>query len=247
VISAGIPFGRAALSQDAADRTTSPAAGTTARPLSAPELLPTTAVTTTVRPAPPAGVVADPDSLLVLVDHDRLLPIGWEPLDLTAPAIPFIFDGPHPKRLMRREAASAIEQLSSAARDDGVVLVGVSAYRSAATQRVIYEGAVARNGEANAARTNARPGHSEHQTGLAIDVTGADRSCVVSACFAQTAEARWLEGNAHWFGFVIRYPAGKEHITGYRHEPWHLRYVGVDVAVQLTQRGLTLDEHLGAR
>lgn len=200
----------------------------------------------TVAPAPPSDVTPDPSSLLVLVDRDRQLPDGWEPTDLVDPEIAFTFDGPHPKRLLRNEAAEAIERLVGAARSEGVTILGVSAYRSAQTQRDLFAGYAARDGEEVAATYSARPGHSEHQTGLAIDVTGGDGRCPAERCFEGTSEARWLETNAHRFGFIVRYPKGASTITGYRYEPWHLRYVGTDAAQAIVERGITLESFLGA-
>ncbi len=207
-----------------------------------------TALDETGRAAPAAplpGVVPDPSDLLVLVDHHRYLPPAWQPAELVAPDVAFTFDGEHPKRLMQPEAAEAFERLVEAAGQDGVVVLGVSAFRSEQTQHDLYALNVARHGE-GADSISARPGHSEHQTGLAIDVAGADRSCLVSACFAGTVEARWLERHAAHFGFVVRYPAGKEAVTGYQHEPWHLRYVGPSAATEIAEQGITLDEYLGA-
>jgi LAS superfamily LD-carboxypeptidase LdcB len=94
-------------------------------------------------------------------------------------------------------------------------------------------------GQSTADTFSARPGHSEHQTGLAIDVNSIDDS------FAATPESAWLASNAHRYGFIIRYPKGKEHITGYKYESWHIRYLGVDTATAVYNSGLTLEEYLG--
>lgn len=86
------------------------------------------------------------------------------------------------------------------------------------------------------------PGTSEHETGLAIDVAGADGSCAVADCFGDKPESKWLAEHAWRFGFIIRYPEGKKAITGYKYEPWHLRYVGVDIAAEMQERAITLEE-----
>lgn len=197
------------------------------------------------RAAPPVGEVPTPTSPLVLVDHHRWLPAGWSPPDLVVPAVPFNFAGDHEKRHLRRGAASALERLVTAAALEGLSIVGVSGYRSENTQADLWHRAVRRVGEAQASRTNARPGHSEHQTGLAIDVVDEGGSCLLEECFAATPTGAWLAVNAHRFGYLIRYPAGAETITGYRHEPWHLRFVG-PTATEIVTRDLTLDEYLGA-
>ncbi|MCU1484286.1 MAG: peptidase [Actinomycetia bacterium] len=206
----------------------------------------TAATTVPARPATTTTVAlpsfTDPMSMAVLVDRDRGLPPGWVPPDLVAAEVPFTFAGDDPKRLLRAEAASALEGLFADAAAAGVPLRAVSGYRSEATQADLYDLAVHHHGRASADRTNARPGHSEHQTGLAMDVTGADGRCPAEACFGTTPAARWLVHHAPAWGFVVRYPAGKEAVTGYGYEPWHLRYVGARIAAELVQRGITLDE-----
>ena len=210
---------------------------------------PDATATTTVpaRPATTTTTVAlpsftDPASIGVLVDRTHGLPSGWVPPDLVAAEVPFTFAGDDPKRLLRAEAAAALEGLFADAATAGVPLRAVSGYRSESTQADLYALAVRHHGRAEADRTNARPGHSEHQTGLAMDVTGADGRCPAEACFGATPAARWLVDHAPARGFVVRYPAGKEAVTGYGYEPWHLRYVGARIAAELVQRGITLDE-----
>ncbi|HEV7759454.1 MAG TPA: M15 family metallopeptidase [Acidimicrobiales bacterium] len=188
--------------------------------------------------------MVDPDAVTVLVDKQRRLPPGYEPTDLVPPDVAFTFAGPSPKRLLRAEAATALEELFAAAAADGLPLAAVSGFRSEATQAQLFEAYAARDGEVEASRYSAHPGHSEHQTGLAMDVTGSDGACPAEPCFAGTPEARWLADHAADHGFVIRYPEGAEAITGYRYEPWHLRYVGVDVARDVVRLGVTLDEYL---
>lgn len=194
---------------------------------------------------PPPGVAPDPASTLVLVDAGRRLPPGWVPPDLVVPDVGFVFTGPHEKRQLRHEAAAAFERLVAAAAGDGVTILGVSGYRSETTQSDLWGLAVARHGVDGARRSVARPGHSEHQTGLAIDVDDPESGCRIAACFAGTPTAVWLERRAHHFGFLVRYPAGAESVTGIQHEPWHLRFVG-PVASTIVASGTTLDEHLGA-
>jgi D-alanyl-D-alanine carboxypeptidase len=197
--------------------------------------------TTTTAPSEPT-VVTDPLALTVLVNKHWRLPPGWVPPDLAEPDVPFTFSGPDPKRLLRQPAAAALESLFEAAARAGTPLAAVSGYRSEQIQADLYELSVSEQGAAQADLHSARPGHSEHQTGLAMDVTSADGTCAVQDCFGTTAEARWLAAHAAEHGFVVRYPAGKDAVTGYAYEPWHLRFVGVDVATQLAERGLVLEE-----
>lgn len=184
----------------------------------------------------------DPASLLVLVNKEHGLPDGWVPPDLVEPGVPFSFSGHDPKRLLRAEAADALEALFAAAARDGLPLEGVSGYRSEQRQRDVFDASVRDHGEAAALQTSARPGHSEHQTGLAMDVTSADGTCPAEDCFATTPEAAWLAAHAPEHGFVVRYPAGREGATGYAHEPWHLRYVGVAAARELAASGRVLED-----
>lgn len=210
------------------------------------------ATTTTSTPAPsvaptppPLGSTPDPDSLLVLVDHDRSLPDGYIPGDLVFMEVPFTFDAIDPRRFLRQEASMALDDLFAEAEADGLPLLGVSGFRSTETQAELFDDYAAHDGEAAADRYSARPGHSEHQTGLAVDVVGSDGTCPAKACFADQPEAAWLAGHAHQFGFIVRYPADGEASTGYLYEPWHLRYVGIDVATEMHRSGQTLEQHLG--
>lgn len=191
-------------------------------------------------------VVAQPDSIQVLVNKHNKLPDNFIPKDLVYVNIPFIFSQKSEKEEMRKEAATAIEQLFTAAKTQGVRLLGVSAYRSYVTQESLFNMYVNRDGYQKAITYSALPGTSEHETGLAIDVTGGNGQCAAEDCFGNTTEATWLQTNAAEFGFIIRYPKGKEAITGYQYEPWHLRYVGKSAAEDIMSRGITLEEYYHA-
>lgn len=136
-------------------------------------------------------------------------------------------------------AKAALNEMFAAAKKDGLNLFICSGFRSYSTQKTLYNNYVARDGKAEADRYSARPGHSEHQTGLGFDINKANSS------FEGTPEALWLAANCHKYGFIIRYPQGKEHITGYIYEPWHVRYLGVDTATAVYNSGLCLEEYLG--
>lgn len=130
------------------------------------------------------------------------------------------------------------DSLSAAAAKEGLNIYLSSGFRSYSDQSAIYNNYVNNYGQATADTFSARPGYSEHQTGLAIDVNTIDDS------FAGTPEAVWLENHAHEYGFIIRYPKGKESITGYKYEPWHIRYLGVEKATDVYNSGKTLEEYL---
>jgi hypothetical protein len=142
-----------------------------------------------------------------------------------------------------RRAAQALEQLFARAAAEGIELAGVSAYRSYPRQATIFRENWEQDPE-EANRSSARPGESEHQTGLAIDVSSPSVNYVLTQAFGETEEGRWLAQNAADFGFILRYPQGKEDITGYLYEPWHIRYVGRPAAEAIAQSGLTLEEFL---
>ena len=136
-------------------------------------------------------------------------------------------------------AHSAFRKMADDAEDDGIYLYIVSGFRSYSLQDSIYHNFVSERGVAGADRVSARPGHSEHQTGLAMDINSTAFS------FADTAEGHWLAKNCWKYGFIIRYPQGKESITGYAYESWHIRYVGKELAEKLFRSGKTLEEHFG--
>ncbi|KKO54535.1 M15 family metallopeptidase [Paenibacillus sp. DMB20] len=188
-------------------------------------------------------VVTNEDSVAVVVNKQRSLPDGYAPGDLVEPNVKFSFDEPHEKRNMRKEAAEALEKLFAAAESEGIELRAVSGYRSYERQKSVYESHVRSKGEEEARRISAVPGTSEHQTGLSIDVSSASAGYELSEAFGDTKEGLWLAENAPEYGFIIRYPEGQEGITGYVYEPWHIRYVGEDLAPDIAASGLTLEEY----
>lgn len=140
---------------------------------------------------------------------------------------------------VNKEALNALEIMQADARVLGLKLPLVSGYRSYGTQENLYNKYVKKDGENKANTYSAKPGHSEHQTGLAFDVGSTLGS------FANTDEAKWLDENCHLYGFIIRYPKGKTNITGYIYEPWHIRYLGKEISKKVKESGLTLEEYLG--
>lgn len=188
-------------------------------------------------------IISEPESITALVNKKYALPDDYEPSELIYPDINFIFSEKLDKRKLRKEAADAIAQLFAGAAEDDITLLGVSAYRSNATQKALFERYVKRDGIEQANTYSAVPGHSEHETGLAIDVTGGDGKCAAMSCFGDSKEATWLAEHAAEYGFVVRYPEGKQQITGYMYEPWHIRYVGITVAQEVAAQNLTLEEY----
>jgi len=190
------------------------------------------------------AIIQNPDNILVLVNKEYSLPQDYVPQDLTKPNIPFSFgDLDIPKRYMREEAARAVEEMFQAAKIDGIFLYGVSAFRPYNYQLNLFNNEVNEKGEELAVQAVARPGQSEHQTGLTIDITSESVQYQITQKFGETKEGKWVEENAYKFGFIIRYPKGKEKITKYQYEPWHIRYVGKKVAKIIKEHDLTLEEY----
>lgn len=135
-------------------------------------------------------------------------------------------------------ANAALDEMIASAKNDGISLWIASGFRSYERQKTLYNNYVARDGKAAADRYSARPGYSEHQTGLAFDLNSLEQS------FGETKEGKWLAANCWKYGFIIRYPKNKEAVTGYMYEPWHVRYLGKDMAQKVYDSGLCLEEYL---
>lgn len=144
----------------------------------------------------------------------------------------------NPSRL-HPDAQAAFDQMQAAAAAEGLKLKIISGFRPYSQQYSAYNNYAARDGKALADRYSARPGHSEHQTGLAMDINSLQQS------FATAKEGKWLSEHCAEYGFIIRYGEGKEDKTGFMYEPWHIRYLGVDLAKTVTDSGLCLEEFLG--
>lgn len=189
--------------------------------------------------------INDPGSLWVVVNKGRILPSSYAPADLVVPNVSlnesFESDNMH----LRQAPATALEKMSAAATSEGLELTLVSGYRSYTTQQAVYGSNVAAQGRATADTTSARPGYSEHQTGLAADLGVPSSQCQLEACFADLAEGKWLAANAHKYGFIIRYQKDKSSLTGYAYEPWHMRYVGLDLAAEINKTEQVLEQFFG--
>lgn len=158
---------------------------------------------------------------ILIVNKSYSLPANYNPKSLTA------------------YTQTAFRKMSHAAAKDCIYLCVYSGFRSYEHQRRIYNNYVSVYGQEATDTFSARAGHSEHQSGMAIDVNCADDS------FEGTPEALWLAENCWKYGFIIRYPKGRQHITGYKYEPWHVRYLGREIAGEVYCSGLTLEEYLG--
>jgi D-alanyl-D-alanine carboxypeptidase len=187
--------------------------------------------------------IDDYNSILVVVNKTRSLPADWKPEDLVILRVDY--RGRTVARYMRREASEALTELFADAAKEGIVLCAVSGYRSYSLQEIVFSKHMEQLGLDAAQRVSALPGQSEHQTGLAIDISSKTMNYDLDKSFANTPEGKWLAENAAKYGFILRYPEGKEAVTGYDYEPWHFRYVGRDIAADVTNKGLTLEEYFG--
>lgn len=176
----------------------------------------------------------DANSLTVCVNRKSQLSSDFVPSNLVLPNVRMAVSSD--RLYMRKEAATALEELFKAAENDSINLYAVSGYRSYDYQSSIYN---------PYSGYSAPPGASEHQLGLAMDVTAAQYGGNLVTEFGYTDEGKWLSENAHKYGFVVRYLEGKENITGYYYEPWHIRYLGVELATELKEKGITLEEYYG--
>lgn len=186
--------------------------------------------------------IDEPGSIWWIVNRERPLPDGYIPPNLSVPDVQLRLAASEEQMQFSGQAIPAVEAMFAAANSDGVELVFGSGYRSEELQAQFYNSYVSRDGQAAADQYSARPGTSEHQTGLAFDVTSLSGTCHLEVCFEDLPEGQWVAKNAHRFGFIIRYLKGKEAITGYQYEPWHLRYVGEELANELYQNSLTMEE-----
>ena len=216
-----------------------PSSSSTPSGVTSPTASSTPTPTPTPTPAPTFDKsqfsIDDPASLWVVVNKTRQL----NPKNYAPPLASLNLPG---GGQMRPEAAAALQQMFAAYQaQTGAQLKVVSPYRSYNTQVSTYDGWVTRLGQAQADRQSARPGFSEHQTGLAVDINTA-----VDQGFGATPAGMWLAANSSTYGFIVRYPDGLESVTGYEYEPWHFRYVGVGLATEMHNTGVqTLEQFFG--
>jgi D-alanyl-D-alanine carboxypeptidase len=185
----------------------------------------------------------DPKSIWVVVNKQRQLrPKGYAP-QLMVPKVPLRLPAGDGEMHVSTQMAPSLEKLFTAANNAGAPLRLASGYRSYQEQVTVYGAEVQNFGQAKADQESARPGFSEHQTGLAADLEPLDRSCEVTTCFANTPQGKWLAQNAYKYGFIIRYTKNKVGVTGYEYEPWHVRYIGMQLSNELHRTGIeTLEE-----
>lgn len=185
----------------------------------------------------------DPTDTLILVNKHNRAPAV--PISLVKPDVPPTREALSENIYMQPVAATALEELFAGAKADGLTLLATSGFRSYSTQKAIFERKLDKMSERAANASVAKPGYSEHQTGLAMDVEG-ESSLGIGLVddFGETPEGLWLAEHCHEYGFIIRYPKGKTDITGYIYEPWHIRYVGKEAAAEIEALDITFEEYI---
>lgn len=189
-------------------------------------------------------VITNSDAYDMVVNKTRNLSKNYVPEDLVPlNDVPTVLQNPEINQL-RKAAYDALNELFNKAKEEkSFILYARSGYRSYRTQADLYNSYVSNHGQLKADTFSAKPGQSEHQSGLAIDITCETMNFQLDDTFFDTEEGKWVAENAHRFGFIIRYPKGKESITGYQYEPWHLRYVGQTLAKEIYDSQLTMEEY----
>lgn len=181
--------------------------------------------------------IEDPKSLSVLVNKYNRLQSNYVPSNLKT------INPKYGSGSLRQEAATAFEKMCEAAKKDKIYIYGGSGYRSYSYQQNLYNRYVSQNGKKEADTFSARAGFSEHQTGLAMDILNHTWNYIDES----DKEYTWLINNSYKYGYILRYLKNKEHITGYIYEPWHYRYVGIELATEITKLGITYDEYIAKK
>ncbi|MGI6329574.1 MAG: M15 family metallopeptidase [Bacilli bacterium] len=179
--------------------------------------------------------IKNPYSLIVLCNKYNKLPKSFIPNNLVK--IPILFFKGERNEKLNKIALTHFIKMAKAAKKENLTLKIISGYRTHQYQTKLYNTIILNKGKEYADKYSARPGFSEHETGLAIDIND------TSLSFEESQEFKWLKNNAHCYGFILRYPKDKETITGYNYEPWHYRFLGIKIATIIKKKNLTLEEY----
>lgn len=182
------------------------------------------------------NIIKNPDDLLVIVNKNNKLPKNFIPKNLQKISLEYS----NKDKYLVRDACIQFENLSAEAKKQGYKIIAVSTYRSEDYQKKLFDNYTKEKGIKHTLLYSAKAGHSEHQTGLAVDVMGSNNNYNF---FEDSIEFDWMINNAHKFGFILRYPQNKTTITGFAYEPWHYRYVGKTVAKYIYENKITLEEY----
>jgi len=185
------------------------------------------------------------NSYLVLVNKVFRLPEDYSPEDLVLPEVLSAWGHHNTNHRMRETAARALEDMfGTAYEDEGLIFWVASGYRSFEEQKNKHQYFIDTHGREDAEKMSARPGHSEHQTGLVVDVTASSIGALLTEELSNVPEGIWLRENVHKFGFIVRYPYGRMNLTGVGYEPWHIRYVGIEAATYIFENDIVLEQYI---
>jgi D-alanyl-D-alanine carboxypeptidase len=183
------------------------------------------------------------DGYLILVNKQNYLPSDYIPEDLEGLKY-YAKDRSPDARFLRKTAADHFHEMVEAAQEEDIDIVSTTAYRSYAFQKNLYTSYVSTKGQEEADKVSAKPGSSEHQTGLSADLSTSEINYVNGSAFGTSAAGKWIAEHCWEYGFIVRYPDGLEDITGYTYEPWHVRYVGMVAAKEIYKEDITLEEYI---
>jgi zinc D-Ala-D-Ala carboxypeptidase len=191
--------------------------------------------------------ISSASSVNVLVNKQNgLSPQDYRPADLVIPGIKVSQNDSRDEKSIRRVIQPDLEMMIKDSIEEDLNLVMNSGFRSFELQSFYFNNYIRNYGEAEARKFSAEPGHSEHQTGLSFDLSYENRNCYLEVCFGKTPAGIWLANNSYKYGFILRYPEGKEGITGYQYEPWHFRFVGKEIAKEIFEKKITYEEYLAS-
>ena len=180
--------------------------------------------------------VKNPNEIDALVNKYNKLDKFYRPYDL----VKLNLKCSNKDKYLRKEAAKYFEEMCSNASKSGYKIIAVSTYRSYFYQKELFNKYIKEMGLKKTLSASAKPGHSEHQLGLSVDVEGSNLDYNK---FENSKEFKWMINNSYKYGFILRYPKGKEYITGFKYEPWHYRYVGIKIAKEIHDKNITLEEY----
>ena len=183
------------------------------------------------------------DNLAVLCNKEVMLGENYAPDDLIVPNVPLTYPASYEQSHLREEAGRKLEAMFADAKKEGLeTLYLVSGYRSYKYQYEIFNNSIKNRGREHTEKYMAKPGHSEHQTGLTADISTQSMGFGLEESFENTKEGQWLAQNAHKYGYILRYPRERVETTGYAYEPWHFRYVGKDISEYMFKNKLVLED-----
>lgn len=189
-----------------------------------------------------AIIEKEKNNIAILVNKNNSLEPGYKPADLVVPDVKLYCPKDTERSHMREVAARALEEMFKGAKNDGMELYLVSAFRSSTYQEGLFNNSLISKGREHTEKYIAKPNHSEHQTGLVADISTKSMNFELEPPFKDTKEGQWLAANSYKYGFILRYKEGRENETGYSFEPWHFRYVGKEVSEYIHKNNLILED-----